>query len=1113
MRVLSPYGISDELHPSVQIIEFGKLPQSTKKRRRHKRYDKGINHSNITNELREIFLKYPLFDIDFYISNCPHAHFNGLNPFGHYFETPLASRTNPHPLFDRAFYRASYADLPTEKDEFLDYLESGDRQGRAPHRLFDPAYYRMSNPDIRDFDGPLLWHFVTRGHREGRNPHPIFSVDWYLSKYPESSECTNPLVHYMEIGAKKGYSPHPLFDPSWYLSQTNEPGARENPLVHYLTAGSAGGLSPHPLFNPGWYLRTQVDSNENVGEPLSYFLTQGVILGHDPNPLFSTDWYLYNNPDVTKAGMGGVIHYLLHGAAEHRDPHPTFSASAYLQAHPDSPAARANPLIDALERDRPGRGGSTSPVTLDAAALGMTAPRAGMPPKSEKQQPAAIPMERRLLAEVVAAHSSDACAQRVISYFNIIERLELSYSTSSLSREEKLSHLVAHMQQLVADKGEIKAPDVSIIIPVYNHVEYTIACVISLLEHATKFHYEIIIGNDISTDETRDTFEAVGGIITCITYEVNGGFITNCNLSAKHVHGKYIVLLNNDTLIPDGWLDELIAPFERFNNIGLVGSKLLMSDGRLQEAGAIVWQDGSGWNLGRNADAMAPEFNYVKDVDYCSGASIAIPTTTWNELGGFDERYLPAYYDDSDLAFEIRSKGLRTLYAPASVLIHHEGVSHGTNVSNGIKAHQITNQKKFVEKWSTVLKTENFENGDNVYLARDRTRSRPRMLMIDHYVPQFDRDAGSRLMFDHCKMFVDAGFKMIFWPDNLSYDKPYVKALQDLGVEVLYGDQYVNKFPEWIAEAGPNIDYAFLSRAHISEKYVNAIKENSKAKILFCGHDINVWRLEKEYKITKNEDLLKEIDYWGRAERQMWEISDVIYYPAIEERNYVAKEMPDKLSRLMCVNIYADEELEARHKRIESRTGQDDLTLTFVAGFRHRPNVDGAKWLVLEVLPRVRAKVPGVSCFIVGSYPPPEVLALQGDDVVVTGYVSDPVLHRIYSTTTVVVAPLRFGAGIKGKILEGLRFGVPIVTTSNGAEGMPDSSQYLETGDSAGEFADCIIRLLQDPKRRQRLASEGINFLRKYYSYSVALRDFGRDVPEVLHLLNEQGMLKRRLAH
>ena len=1057
-------------------------------------------------KFRDALLRFPLFDVGFYTNKCPDTDFHSVNPVGHYLETPVARRENPHPLFDRSFYRANNPDLPADRDEFLDYLERGDREGRAPHILFDPAYYRAANPDLRGVDDLALWHFVTRGHLEGRNPHPLFASSWYMNKYPDATEATNALVHYLTVGAKQGYSPHPLFDPAWYLTQTDSPEASVSPLIHYLIVGSAAGLSPHPLFNPDWYLRTQVDPSEPAKEPLSYFLTRGVTLGHDPNPLFSTPWYMKNNPDVAKAGMIGIIHYILFGAAEHRDPHPAFATSIYLQAHSDSAVARTNALLDALNRDRLGRGGSTTPITV-TSSLPENTTRAG-PPRSATQT-TSIPHVRRAVAEVVAAHSSDECAQRVVAYFNIIERLELDHATSSLSREEKLVYLVAHMRRLVADKGQLKTPEVTIIIPSYNHVEYTIACVMSLLEHATKHQYEIIIGNNISTDETRATFEAVGGIISCITHKQNGGFITNCNLSAKHARGEYIVLLNNDTMIIDGWLNELIAPFARFNNVGLVGSKLLMSDGRLQEAGAIVWKDGSGWNFGRDADALSPEFNYLKDVDYCSGASIAISTKTWNELGGFDERYLPAYYDDLDLAFAVRTKGLRTLYAPASVLIHHEGITHGTDTTTGIKAYQVENRKKFAAKWAKILKAENYESGDNVYLARDRSRSRPHMLMIDHYVPQFDRDAGSRLMFEHCKMFIDAGFKMTFWPDNLFYDTAYVKALQDLGVEVIYGGQHVNKFSEWIAEAGAHIDYAFLSRAHVSEKYIDAIKESSKAKILFCGHDLHVWRLEEEYKITKNEELLKEIEYWGKAEREMWTKSDVIYYPAIEERDYVAKEMPNKTSRLMCVYIYMDEDLAAMRKRIEARALGPEHRLIFVAGFRHRPNVDGAKWLVREILPRVKATMPEISCFIVGSNPPPEIVALQGDDVVVTGYVPDPVLRRMYETTTVAVAPLRFGAGIKGKILEGLRFGVPIVTTPAGAEGMPGSSEFLAIGDSADEFAAGIVGLIQNPERRQRLALNGIEFLQKYYSYSVVARDIGQDVPEVLPLLEGRGVLKR----
>src|SRR5262249_10095945 len=144
-----------------------------------------------------------------------------------------------------------------------------------------------------------------------------------------------------------------------------------------------------------------------------------------------------------------------------------------------------------------------------------------------------------------------------------------------------------------------------------------------------------------------------------------------------------------------------------------------------------------------------PEYNYAKDIDYASGASIAIRTQTWQQVGGFNELYVPAYCEDADLAFTLRKLGLPTMYAPFSTLVHHEGVSHGTDLATGIKAHQVVNQNRFCKRWRRVLEKEQYDNGRELFVARDRSRSRPHMLVIDHYVPQFDRDAGSRTLYEY----------------------------------------------------------------------------------------------------------------------------------------------------------------------------------------------------------------------------------------------------------------------------------------------------------------------------------------------------------------------------
>ncbi|MDM8547661.1 glycosyltransferase family 2 protein [Candidatus Venteria ishoeyi] len=243
------------------------------------------------------------------------------------------------------------------------------------------------------------------------------------------------------------------------------------------------------------------------------------------------------------------------------------------------------------------------------------------------------------------------------------------------------------------------SPQVSIIIPVYNKVLYTFNCLLSLIECDPEIRKEVILIDNASSDETRLLCENLQGAFKIIHNAENKGFVEACNQGAAQAKGEYLVFLNNDTQVRPGWLAALLAGQQQ-DNVGITGAKLLYPDGRLQEAGGRVFKDGSAQNYGRAQDPENPEYNQDRQVDYCSGAALMISRSLWKQLGGFDTRYIPAYYEDTDLCFSARAAGYQVLYCHRAEVIHYEGVTAGTDTATGYKKWQAINQQKFRKKWA-----------------------------------------------------------------------------------------------------------------------------------------------------------------------------------------------------------------------------------------------------------------------------------------------------------------------------------------------------------------------------------------------------------------------------
>lgn len=619
------------------------------------------------------------------------------------------------------------------------------------------------------------------------------------------------------------------------------------------------------------------------------------------------------------------------------------------------------------------------------------------------------------------------------------------------------------------------SPDVSIVIPVHNHALVTFTCLQSICETMTTVGYEVVVVDDGSTDETASMLNTMKNI-RIVRNETNRGFIEASNEGARVARGRYLLFLNNDTVVLPNWIDELTGTFELIPDAGLVGGKLIYPDGRLQEAGAIVWSNGDAMNYGRYDDAEKPEYCYLRDVDYCSGACLLMKKELFEELGGFDDAFKPAYCEDADLAFKVKQAGKRVLYQPLAKIVHFEGISSGTDVSQGAKQHQRINRAKLFERWEAVL-AQHASPGENVHLERDRGTTK-RVLIVDSWMPTPDQDSGSIRIMDYIRIFQRLNYQVTFCADHMIFDGRYTPDLQRRGVHCLY-PPYVGSLHTYLKQDGTKYDVILSCRPDVTEKYLQAFRQHApQAVVLYETVDLHYVREVRQAEIEHNKALAEQAAVRKHQELRIMESVDCTIVVSERERQCVMKELP-----AASVAVVSN----AHDVRAVNYAFSERRDLCFLGGFQHAPNVDAAVYLVREVFPLVKRKIPDVKVYLIGSRVPKAVEDLAAEDVIVTGYVSD--LGRYMARCKVSVNPLRFGAGIKGKVLSSMAYGLPCVGTTLCFEGMDlRDGEHVLMADDPWQLCHAIVALYQNEALWTKLSRSGGAVLESRYSIAVAQR-------------------------
>jgi glycosyltransferase involved in cell wall biosynthesis len=486
-------------------------------------------------------------------------------------------------------------------------------------------------------------------------------------------------------------------------------------------------------------------------------------------------------------------------------------------------------------------------------------------------------------------------------------------------------------------------------------------------------------------------------------------------------------------------------------------------------------------------DPLHPMYNFVRDVDYVSGCAFMMERKLFLSTGSFDETLSHGYYEDTSKCMELRALGKRVLYQPFSQIVHFEGVSHGKDVNSGIKMYQEKNKEIFVKKFRSQLKS-HLPHGRRPDIASDRT-VQGHILIVDAVTPTPDQDSGSIDMFNLIRIFIAFGYRVHFIPmTNFAHFGKYTANLQRMGVECIYAPFYTS-VEGFLKERGDIFDYVILSRSEVAVPCWRTIEKLAPGAFkIFYTVDLHFLREEREAAHQKDVGLARTAAQRRRDELSIigWADTTIVLSEherkILDEQGYGGVEVWPLIRELpaSCGNAFAD------------RSG-----VVFIGGFQHTPNVDAVKWLVDDIWPEVRRicsarGLAPIELRIVGSKMPGWFHDLQFDDIRFVGFVED--LDEVFDNARLSIAPLRYGAGLKGKVATSLGYGVPAIGSHIAFEGMPADGleEVIVLANSASELAKAVVDVYEDEERWRAIAARAPSYIDRHFSIEAVADRVGR---------------------